>query len=450
MRPTLGTIRNCLEGLVPPVITTCADDGVPNCAYLSQAHYIDDDHLALSFQFFNKTRHNVLANRLAQLLVIDPETAAMYTIRLEYLRTEVSGGLFERMRAKLAGIASHTGMSDVFKLLGADIYRVHEIDRVSTGLPVSGPARCGLMARLRQWSDALRGARDLDDLIERTLTGAQTLLGYSHVMLLLSDAATDRLYTVASRGYRASGAGSEVQLGEGVVGVAARERVPIRITHATLEYGYGRAVRASAQAQGFDDALQREIPFPGLPDASSQLAVPIEARGKLLGVLLVESPQDLRFSYDDEDALVTLAAQLGAAMHGLHDDADPTDTPTMPPPRPRTQGPVVLVRHYPVDDSVFLDDDYLIKGVAGAILCKLVRAYLDDGRTDFTNRELRLDPNLGLPDFCDNLEARLILLQRRLDDRNACIRLIKTGRGRMRLLVTRPLSWHPGSESSGS
>jgi hypothetical protein len=88
---------------------------------------------------------------------------------------------------------------------------------------------------------------------------------------------------------------------------------------------------------------------------------------------------------------------------------------------------------------VFVDDDYLIKGVAGAILWRLLGAYIHEHRSDFTNRELRLDPAIRLPELSENLEARLILLQRRLAERCAFLRLEKTGRGRLRLVVSRPL-----------
>jgi hypothetical protein len=101
--------------------------------------------------------------------------------------------------------------------------------------------------------------------------------------------------------------------------------------------------------------------------------------------------------------------------------------------------PSLRVRHYDADDSVFLGDDYLIKGVAGAILRRLVAEHLKDGRTEFTNRELRLDPSLRLPDLSDNLEARLVLLTRRLAERSEALRLEKAGRGRFRLVVNRPV-----------
>lgn len=104
-----------------------------------------------------------------------------------------------------------------------------------------------------------------------------------------------------------------------------------------------------------------------------------------------------------------------------------------------SQATPLRVRHYDADDSVFLGDDYLIKGVAGAVLWKLLRDHTEHGRTEFTNRELRLAPDIRLPEVGDNLEARLVLLTRRLVDRQACVQLEKTGRGRFRLCVMRPL-----------
>ena len=102
-------------------------------------------------------------------------------------------------------------------------------------------------------------------------------------------------------------------------------------------------------------------------------------------------------------------------------------------------GSALRVRHFAANDSVFINDDYLIKGVAGAIVWKLLRDHQHTGRVDFTNRELRLDPALRLPDVADNLEARLLLLQRRLQENCPHIHIEKTGRGRFRLCVLRPV-----------
>jgi len=46
-------------------------------------------------------------------------------------------------------------------------------------------------------------------------------------------------------------------------------------------------------------------------------------------------------------------------------------------------------------------------------------------------------PALPLPELGDNLEARLILLQRRLAERCSFLRIEKTGRGRFRLVAER-------------
>ncbi|HYF59849.1 MAG TPA: GAF domain-containing protein [Burkholderiaceae bacterium] len=446
----LHALRECFEGAAPAMMGTCSDDGTPNVTYLSQIEYVDPEHVALSFQFFNKTRANVLANPVAQVLVPHPDTAAMYRLDLRYLRTETEGPLFERMKAKLAGIASMSGMAGVFRLRGSDVYRVLALEQVSPGRPVRpAPERCAHhLGALRRAATRLAAATDLHVLLDETLAVLADAFGYEHAMIMLLDRRADRLFTVASRGYPSSGAGSEVPMGAGLVGVAARERTPLRINHLSAEYSYLRAVRESIERAGQLDRLETAIPLPGLRQAHSQLAVPIVAADALLGVLFVESPQDRRFGYDDEDALVALAAQLGATMPLLQARVEPEvelaagaraadDGPE--PGASVDASPPIPLRHYPHDDSVFLGDDYLIKGVAGAVLWLMARDHVERGRTRFTNRELRLDPRLRLPDIGDNLEARLVLLQRRLADRGACIRLERAGRGQLRLEVTRRL-----------
>jgi adenylate cyclase len=433
-------IRRCFEGAVPSVIATCAPDGTPNVAYLSQVHYVDEGHVALTFQFFNTTRKNILVNPRATVALVDPVTAAGYRLQLEYLRTETAGPLFENMKAKLAGIASHTGMSKVFRLQGSDIYRVLEVERVYGETATGAAPRPSVLPDLRACLAGISSCTDLAGLFDETLRALERHCHIQHAMLLIHDAGRERLYTVATRGYVESGVGSEIGIGEGIIGVAARERTPIRIGYAAREYLYGRATREGFAHSAAGEALETAIPFPGLPDSGSQLAVPIVLGPRLLGALYVESPQEMRFTYEDEDALVVLAQQLALSIELLSHAAEQHEEPgEAAPEAAATGGAPVTVRHFTADHSVFIDNDYLIKGVAGAIFWKLARDYTVSGRSDFTNRELRLDPALKLPDISDNLEARLILLQRRLAERCPFIRIEKTGRGRFRLNVGRPL-----------
>ncbi len=423
-------------------MATCALDGTPNAAYISQVFYAGERQVALSFQFFNKTRQNILANPHATVLVLHPVTAAFFRLHLRYLRTETQGPVFEGMKAQLAGIASHSGMAAVFKLRGSDIYEVQEIEPVA-GEPLAAlPARTHVLTALRRGSERLARCTGLDELLNSTLATLTDFLDIRHAMILMLDAGTQRLYTVASCGYAVSGAGSEIEMGHGVIGMAARERTPVRIMHMTSAYLYSHAIRSSLLDHAPGLLLDTDIPYPGLAEPHSQLAVPIESAGRLLGVLFAESPEDLRFGFEDEDALVTLAGHLGAAIDLMQARPDTLDAPVPLPamsPIPPATGTALRLRRFRANDSVFVNDSYLIKGVAGAIFWKLASDYAQHGRTEFSNRELRLDPAIHLPDVTDNLEARLLLLQRRLIDHSPHIRIEKTGRGRFRLQVMRPL-----------
>ncbi|WP_028008285.1 GAF domain-containing protein [Solimonas flava] len=443
MKPDLDAVRECLDSAIPCAIATVSADGVPNVTLVSHAEYVDAAHLALSFQFFNKTRENVLCRREAVLYATDSQTGASYRLTLDYLRTESEGPLFERMKARLAGIASHSSMAAVFRLRGADVYRVREIEAVPGLAPLpQAPGRKPLAA-LRAASTAIASCNGgFEALLDAALDALERHFDIRHALLLMLDAGRGRLYAIASRGYAESGVGAEIALGDGVIGVAAAHNIPIRINYATSDYSY---VRAAAQGSGLPPA-PTEIAFPGLADAESQLAVPIVHGGEVLGVLYAESPQQRRFGYDDEDALMALAAQLGLALEqaqraAQQDEAEAVadERGVAPAPAPASAGAPLTVRRYRGDDSVFLDDDYLIKGVAGAIIWKLLGSWQQDGRADFSNRELRLDPSLRLPEIADNLEARLVLLARRLAERSDCLRIEKTGRGRFRLHVGRPL-----------
>jgi len=73
-------------------------------------------------------------------------------------------------------------------------------------------------------------------------------------------------------------------------------------------------VRERAEAIAGTEAVCREIPLPGLAGAASQIAVPLATRGRLLGVLAVESTDPLAFMPQEDTILTIVAAQLASSI----------------------------------------------------------------------------------------------------------------------------------------
>ena len=411
--------------------------------------------MALSCQFFSKTRRNLDENPVACAEVMDPVTLQSYRLRLKFLRSERSGPLFDAMSLRIDAIASHTGMAGIFRLIAADVFEVvcaEEVAGFLTEPPADVPQGAsleGMRTEMRglQWvSERINRAVGLESLLRGVLEALEEYFNFSHTAILLLDDANHRLTTIASRGYGESGVGAEVAIGEGLIGTVARERRLLRVTSLEADLRYGRAIRR--EAEGGTRALQAEIPLPGLPDAQSVLAIPLTIGDRLIGVIAAEDRDPMRFNEWHEAYLEVLANQIALGIDRMIERCDESvesaasDSASAAPPatavpatavRPAERRGTRRLTYYRNDDAIFVDDEYLIRNIPARILWKVLGESMRTGRTEFSNREMRVDPSLGLPPVKDNLESRLILLRQRLREKCPDLQIVSTGRGRFAL-----------------
>ncbi|HJW92421.1 MAG TPA: GAF domain-containing protein [Thermoanaerobaculia bacterium] len=435
----LSEISRCFQGVVPSIVVTSDANGTPNVTFVSQVHQVDDKHVALSCQFFNKTRRNLDENPRAWIEVHDPVTLQTFRMRIRFLRSEKSGPLFDSMSVRIQAIASHTGMCGVFRLIAADVFAVESVEKnegfLTEVMPddseqVSVEGLRHEVRGLQYVSESINRAACLEALLEAVLESLDKYFGFEHTMILLQDESTKRLVTMASRGYGVSGVGAEVAIGDGLIGMVARTRHLLRISGLHLELTYGRTIRRE------HGGMTPEVPLPGLPDAQSALVIPLVVGDRLLGVIAAEDRDPMRFGEWDETYLHVIANQIALGVDRMLERDD--DEPGVIAPTPAAVAVVPNRRtftFYANDDCVFVDDEYLIRNVPGRILWKLLREFRSDGRTEFSNRELRVDESLGLPAIKDNLESRLILLRKRLTEKCPEVRIVPTARGRFALQV---------------
>ena len=458
MNVPLETFTNCFQGLLPSQLFTCSLDGIPNAAYVSHVEYVDREHVALSFQFFNKSRRNIAENPQALVNLIDPDTGQGWSLHLRYVRSETSGPLFDRMALRIEAIASYCGLKGIFKLRAADVYRVLHIEPLAEecGSPRAGVSQHtgGLdpvftVKALQDLSARINSADSLEGLVDSILAGLEDSFGFKNAMILVPTEQDGVLVTIASRGYPESGAGAEVRFGEGIVGMVAEARKPIRISGLMRGMLYALAMAKAASAPDAV-AASRRVPLPGLPNPESQLGVPLLVRGELVGVLCLESEIPYRFHEEDKATIELLGSYLAIAIQNMQwqeRSADVTPEPSSSPEAapiaaapPSSRAAAHEVIFYAGDECVLLDGEYLVRGLPARILWRLLTTRASTGRQEFTNRELRLDKSLNLPEWKDNLESRLLLLRRRLEQKCPAIRIVPLCRGRFMLEAAGPVT----------
>jgi hypothetical protein len=402
----LESIRDCLRAGLPSSLATCLPDGTPHISYVSQVQYLDSERVATSRQSFNRALVHLEAAPFSQALVMRPGTGEQFRLELRYLHTATEGEEFEAMRANLDAIASQTGMGSLFRLRWLDVHTVLRCTRVRRAS--NGAQRVEThdpLVALEKFARRLERPTSYEEAAREVLDALDDLFGFRHAILI---------------------AAGDIEPGMGLIGMAAsRRRV---IVTANL-------ARARAMADALSGAVGRdELELPGEAGAASAAAVPLVVGTDVLGVLYLETATPSAFAGSTEGLLRIIGAHAAAALAARGTpaaDAPVTISAT-------DGGPSLELVHYQFDDTVLCNSAYIVKGAPGRILWSMLSAHVDTGRTEFSNRELRLDESLGLPAGNDNLEARLLALRRRLSELDCGVALERVGRGRLELRLEHP------------
>lgn len=172
---------------------------MPNVSYLSQVLRVDEDHVALSNQFFGKTMANLRANPQAAILLMDARTAQQFQIDALYAETVATGSIFERIAAQLAATSAQVGLHDVMRLRAVDIFHVTHVSLPSTGrveAPLVVPPAD--LPRVSRIADAIAEAAEVGGIVDGLLDGLCRDLGVEAALLLLQDHRREVLATVGA------------------------------------------------------------------------------------------------------------------------------------------------------------------------------------------------------------------------------------------------------------
>ncbi|MFW6192721.1 MAG: GAF domain-containing protein, partial [Gemmatimonadota bacterium] len=151
------------------------------------------------------------------------------------------------------------------------------------------------LADLYEATRAVGLSDTLDDTVDDVLDRAQELIGFEHCALMLHDRSAGELTVERVRGYgdRVDEIlGMTIAVGDGISGWAAEQRAAARVGDVRDDPRY----------------------IQGLPEARSNLAVPLVVGNEVAGVINVESERTSAFTEEHEMLLTVLGAQAALAI----------------------------------------------------------------------------------------------------------------------------------------
>lgn len=149
------------------------------------------------------------------------------------------------------------------------------------------------LAVLAEINQEINSSLDLDEVLANAAALIKRLIDYEIFAVLLPEEGTNQLYFRFAIGHRPEVVEHwRIPMGEGIIGAAASTGLPVRVADVTKDFRYLNAL----------DAVR------------SELAVPLVVRGRVIGVLDIESSQPDYFTPDQQTILMLVAGRIGTAI----------------------------------------------------------------------------------------------------------------------------------------
>ena len=168
---------------------------------------------------------------------------------------------------------------------------------------------------LQRVSAEVNSTLDLEEIYDIALRTMDELFEFHHAIILLVEPGGETLRVVASRGYENQAVGGRAKVGTGVIGVVAKKHKMLHVNNLGQQRAYAAAQRRQMMKAGRGEELGDAVPVPGLPNAESQIAIPLLIREDLIGVFSIESPVRYSFSEHDRGLVSIVANQIASAIN---------------------------------------------------------------------------------------------------------------------------------------